>query len=87
MKGKLSGFNPRALRGARHSPACVFSWASWFQSTRPAWGATASVWRKASAALFQSTRPAWGATSRNANSMSNVVFQSTRPAWGATALL
>ena len=55
--------------------------ASVFQSTRPAWGATAATLNTAcTRASFQSTRPAWGATlyvavDRNSAEM----FQSTRP--------
>ena len=33
-------FNPRAPCGARLSRLKLDSWSSWFQSTRPAWGAT-----------------------------------------------
>jgi len=34
----------------------------WFQSTRPARGATAAFWRALIHLMFQSTRPARGAT-------------------------
>ena len=60
-----------------------------FQSTLPAWGATAArsyaeAWR----IEFQSTLPAWGATLRFAFSrVVSMVFQSTLPAWGATYLI
>ncbi len=55
-------FNPRAPRGARpfhfHAPESLDA----FQSTRPARGATVSVFTFIFCGLFQSTRPARGAT-------------------------
>ncbi len=55
-------FNPRAPRGARRWPCCFCNLKQWFQSTRPAWGATEAAERGRRGKQFQSTRPAWGAT-------------------------
>ena len=55
-----------------------------FQSTLPAWGATASSKVIGAFQAFQSTLPAWGATPLRARSARARLFQSTLPAWGAT---
>ncbi len=60
-------FNPRAPRGARPVPGNRFSLRIWFQSTRPAWGATSMPVEMRKRLTFQSTRPAWGATCGYAN--------------------
>ena len=58
-------FNPRPPRGGRPRPGQEHRALLGFQSTPPAWGATASSALKAtSSTLFQSTPPAWGATQR-----------------------
>ncbi len=56
----------------------------WFQSTRPAWGATGYNVSISGITVFQSTRPAWGATVFCRAFQPLARFQSTRPAWGAT---
>ena len=55
-------FNPRAPCGARPRQLPATGQGSLFQSTRPVWGATASMPSLSSRAVFQSTRPVWGAT-------------------------
>ena len=56
----------------------------WFQSTRPARGATGAIQSAITATLFQSTRPARGATCKLRGMSTVLAFQSTRPARGAT---
>ena len=78
-------FNPRAPRGARPFPIVAHTFSSWFQSTRPARGATPPVCPRARplrvsihaprAGRDQPSRTAW---------WSPYSFQSTRPARGAT---
>ena len=51
---------PRA--GCDQAAATKNGFMSEFQSTRPVWGATASMPSVSSRAVFQSTRPVWGAT-------------------------
>ena len=55
-------FNPRAPRGARPGDRLGCDQYLPFQSTRPAWGATAATLALLGVTMFQSTRPAWGAT-------------------------
>ncbi len=55
-------FNPRAPRGARPLGVRVCEAIPWFQSTRPARGATTPGEQSPQNVLFQSTRPARGAT-------------------------
>ena len=56
-------FNPRSPRGERREPGYYDVDVSVFQSTLPAWGATADVGALAAGSTaFQSTLPAWGAT-------------------------
>ena len=56
-----------------------------FQSTLPAWGATAAAALGLALMRFQSTLPAWGATTTFISGDLAIEFQSTLPAWGATA--
>ena len=55
-----------------------------FQSTPPAWGATADGITATLVNVFQSTPPAWGATWLGWDWGRAHWFQSTPPAWGAT---
>ena len=55
-----------------------------FQSTLPAWGATACQQLVSEGKEFQSTLPAWGATACQQLVSEGKEFQSTLPAWGAT---
>ena len=55
-----------------------------FQSTLPAWGATASNTATTPLERFQSTLPARGATTRLMKCLRKLLFQSTLPARGAT---
>ena len=57
-----------------------------FQSTLPAWGATADNGGNLAHVIFQSTLPAWGATWQLPLHSNSTVFQSTLPAWGATSM-
>ena len=56
-------FNPRSPRGERRRQSLSHSRCERFQSTLPAWGATArTMQRRTTKSKFQSTLPAWGAT-------------------------
>jgi len=55
-------FNPRSPHGERRGNPVVLWSITIFQSTLPAWGATAIKKRRTIHAQFQSTLPAWGAT-------------------------
>ena len=81
-----SDFNPRAPCGARPHNPCLVPDSRLFQSTRPLWGATSTVYVPVSVTVFQSTRPLWGATAVPVDDACPQIFQSTRPLWGATAL-
>ncbi len=58
--GRVSIHAPRVGRDLAH-PTTAFT-TIWFQSTRPAWGATGLLTADELFKTFQSTRPAWGAT-------------------------
>ena len=55
-------FNPRSPRGERLRSGLETARLIAFQSTLPAWGATARIWAQEHGRIFQSTLPAWGAT-------------------------
>ena len=55
-------FNPRSPRGERPFVAFLSIGPPKFQSTLPAWGATADTLGPFASQIFQSTLPAWGAT-------------------------
>ena len=55
-------FNPRSPRGERRRTSSLSAPVIVFQSTLPAWGATAAASSESFCARFQSTLPAWGAT-------------------------
>ena len=82
--GYISIHAPRMGRDSGLSSAVISP--PVFQSTRPAWGATAlELLHFNVQPVFQSTRPAWGATAYfGCSSGGEYKFQSTRPAWGAT---
>ena len=77
-------FNPRSPHGERHTSEYSTPLVPLFQSTLPAWGATAYLLCAGRRPRFQSTLPAWGATSLADVAARIHQFQSTLPAWGAT---
>ena len=81
-------FNPRAPHGARLWTAKPLVPVRVFQSTRPAWGATAYNLLCFFAGVISIHAPRMGRdTVGNLNELQTEAFQSTRPAWGATAVI
>ena len=81
----INYFNPRSPHGERQYLQARLHLSVIFQSTLPAWGATAlKSGGKYTRQIFQSTLPAWGATIDYVFCLLNDRFQSTLPAWGAT---
>ena len=79
------GFNPRAPRGARRCERDRRRSRRLFQSTRPAWGATAPSRSSSVRASVSIHAPRVGRDPAGPSCGSDVrTFQSTRPAWGAT---
>ena len=80
-----SYFNPRSPRGERpciRLTSCLTS--CLFQSTLPAWGATALFVQPCDTAAISIHAPRVGSDISNFSFSSLVTFQSTLPAWGAT---
>ena len=77
-------FNPRAPHGARLDDRVEMrNSVTGFQSTRPAWGATAVEQHHERLAEFQSTRPAWGATARRQGRRNPQAYFNPRAPHGA----
>jgi len=78
-------FNPRPPRGGRRLIMFIGTLYALFQSTPPAWGATASPATICPAASSFNPRPPRGGRQQRLKSCSpSSTFQSTPPAWGAT---
>ncbi len=83
----LSGsFNPRAPHGARPGRRQGTGQVTEFQSTRPAWGATADrLLQRARQISFNPRAPHGARPWCGRYKTPRPWFQSTRPAWGATS--
>ena len=79
-------FNPLAPRGARPPPFVLHASTIAFQSTRPAWGETASAtFSLALPEYFNPLAPRGARRTLLGGCFGLNLFQSTRPAWGETA--
>ena len=84
----LTDFNPRTPRGVRRVHVDKFHRAFQFQSTHPAWGATADKKPRAPKTSISIHAPRVGCdVSMGIFVFRIIVFQSTHPAWGATIYL
>ena len=80
-------FNPRSPHGERRTSAGNAKSSETFQSTLPAWGATAAknyaeAWR----IEFQSTLPAWGATTDSVKTIRPKTISIHAPRMGSDTL-
>ena len=85
MARDTAGFNPRPPRGGRPRARSRSVTSTMFQSTPPAWGATASAQTCAHSAAVSIHAPAWGATSCSVSpDAARRSVSIHAPAWGAT---
>ena len=85
MSWRVRDFNPRAPRGARPDVQEVKATVTEFQSTRPAWGATAAIKFDSSTSIISIHAPRVGRDEMLIVKNTSILqFQSTRPVWGAT---
>ena len=83
---ELECFNPRAPHGARRFAPYEASNPAWFQSTRPARGATSRFWFTIISCCVSIHAPRTGRDQAvQPTTPPDPLFQSTRPARGATA--
>ena len=82
----MINFNPRSPHGERLHFHKIHRTKHQFQSTLPAWGATAEVRDRSAVPVISIHAPRMGSdVTSDFQSFNIFVFQSTLPAWGATS--